>query len=283
MQRTTPVTGLILNYRDAVRTGNCTRSLLDDGVDHILIWDNSEDRGESARLLDKEFRSDKRIELVVSPRNTGFALGVNLGIDKIKSRYPDSLVLLINNDAVLPKGNLQKLVAAFHGSDGALIAHPSIEHRGATIGKAYYNRWLATIGYRPVPGSFSYPVGCCLLISLKGLEEKLFDESFFMYGEDTELGFRLPSHAVIHVADAMVVHEGSASSKLGSAFYENRMVAAHWLLARKLAKNRFEKLAFYILRCFSLPARSLIRSWRFKSLLPLKALLEGWRIAHGKN
>ena len=283
MQKTTQITGLVLNYRDAARTGNCIRSLLDDGVEYVLIWDNSEDNGESARLLDKEFRSDKRIEIIISPYNTGFALGVNMGIDKIKLRYPDSLLLLINNDAVLPKGNLQKLAAVFHGNDRPLIAHPSIKQQGVTIGKAYYNRWLATIGYRPVPGCSFIPSGCCLLVALNKLKEKLFDESFFMYGEDMELGFRLPSHVMIHVADAIVVHEGSASSKIGSAFYENRMVAAHWLLARRLARNRFEKLAFYMLRCFSLPARGLIRSLRFKSLIPLKALLEGWRIAHGKN
>jgi GT2 family glycosyltransferase len=283
MRKNPQVTGLVLNYRDAVRTGNCIRSLLDNDVEYILVWDNSEDNKKSACLLKREFQSDKRIDIFISPYNTGFALGVNLGIDKIKSQYPNSLLLLINNDAVLPRENLQKLVAAFQGSDTVLIAHPSIEHHDNTIGKAYYNRWLATLSYRPILGGFPYPSGCCLLISLKKLNEKLLDESFFMYGEDTELGFRLPAYAVVHVSGAIVIHEGSASSKLGSSFYESRMVAAHWLLAQKLAKNRLEKFMFYFFRCFLLPARGLIRSLRFRSLIPLKALYEGWRIAHGHD
>jgi GT2 family glycosyltransferase len=283
MRKNPQVTGLVLNYRDAMRTGNCIRSLLDNDVEYILVWDNSEDNKESACLLKKEFQFDKRIEIFISPYNTGFALGVNLGIDKIKSHYPNSLLLLINNDAVLPRENLQKLVAAFQGSDTVLIVHPSIEHQDNTIGKAYYNRWLATISYRPILGSFPYPSGCCLLISLKKLNNKLLDESFFMYGEDMELGFRLPAHAVVHVPEAIVIHEGSASSKLGSIFYESRMVAAHWLLAQKLAKNRLEKFMFHFFRCFLLPARGLIRSLRFRSLIPLKALYEGWRIAHGHD
>jgi GT2 family glycosyltransferase len=294
MRKNPQVTGLVLNYRDAVRTGNCIRSLLDNDVEYILVWDNSEDNKKSACLLKKEFQFDKRIDIFISPYNTGFAQGVNLGIDKIKSHYPNSLLLLINNDAVLPRENLQKLVAAFQGSDTVLIAHPSIEHQNNTIGKAYYNRWLATVNYQlilgdlPFPsqlilGGFPFPSGCCSLISLKKLNKKLLDESFFMYGEDMELGFRLPAHAVVHVPEAVVIHEGSASSKLGSSFYESRMVAAHWLLAQKLAKNRLEKFMFYFFRCFLLPARGLIRSLRFRSLIPLKALYEGWRIAHGHD
>ena len=45
------VIGLILNYRDATRTVRCIASLLDDGISHILVWDNSGDDGASANTL----------------------------------------------------------------------------------------------------------------------------------------------------------------------------------------------------------------------------------------
>lgn len=53
------------------------------------------------------------------------------------------------------------------------------------------------------------------------LEAGGFDESFFCYMEDVDLGFRLrlAGHKCLFVYDAVARHEGSASSGLHSDFY----------------------------------------------------------------
>ena len=283
MGKSFQVVGLILNYCDATRTANCIRSLHDNGVEHIFVWDNSEDGGKSARLLKKEFPLDERLDVIISPYNTGFSLGINRGIDYIKSAIPHALVLIINNDAILPQQAMNKLVVMFENSHEVVIAHPSLRQKGKIISKGNYNKWLATITLHPYLGTFPYPSGCCLLVSLEKLTTKLFDESFFMYGEDIELGFRFPASGIVHVPEVVVMHEGSVSSKLGSIFYESRMVAAHWLLAQKLACHSSEKFILYLLRFLLLPMRALVRALRFSSWIPLKALYEGWRIAHGHD
>lgn len=107
----------------------------------------------------------------------------------------------------------------------------------------------------------------------------LFDEAFFMYGEDCELGWRLSPQSIVYVDEELVTHEGSASSGLGSRFYEERMVAAHLILAQKIAKNRTEYALFLILRMISLPIRACIRSFRFRSLVPFYSLFSGFKIA----
>jgi GT2 family glycosyltransferase len=113
-----------------------------------------------------------------------------------------------------------------------------------------------------------------MLIPPALVKERLFDEEFFFYGEDIELGWRLTALGIdqVPVAKAMVNHEGSASSRNGSMFYEYHINRGHWLLARKTSKNRGEYIAALAARLIILPFRSIIRSVRFASLVPIRAL-----------
>ena len=102
-----------------------------------------------------------------------------------------------------------------------------------------------------------------------------------MYGEDAELGWRLRKRrrAMAFVDRVLVEHEGSASSGLGSMFYETYLVVAHMTLARKLARSRTEAIIFSLLRVLMLASRACARAIRFRSLVPVRALWQGGRIA----
>lgn len=277
------VVGLTLNYRDAARTTECVRSLLDNNANHVLVWDNSEDNGTSAREIEQKLRHDHRVNIEISPINTGFALGVNLSIEKIRLSYPDAQILLINNDAKLLPDAIPALVKALKEHPDAVLAYPSIRHSDIVIGKIYYHRLTGMLTTSHLPGSFRYPSGCCMLISLNRLTTQLFDECFFMYGEDWYTGLQMTTQKMAHLSKTLVLHEGSASSKQGSSFYEDRLAAAHWLMAKKLASGKLELFFLYLFRISALGSRALLRSIRFKSTTPLRALYTGWLIAHGHD
>lgn len=279
-----PVIGLILNYRDAVRTDRCIRSLLNDGMAHVLIWDNSEDEGVSASTLRKLLNSEDRVTIEISPVNLGFAAGVNRSLAWIAAHFTGTWVLLINNDAVLLPGGLFALCQILSKTPVAAIAYPTIDHGGRLISTAYYQRHLGLITTNPLLGDIPYASGCCLLIAPERVPLPLFDEDFFMYGEDIELGYRLHKQRMVHVSEGVWVrHEGSASSGMGSPFYEARMVAAHWLLARKLAKNRLDQRLLYLGRAAALTLRAVIRGFRYRSRIPIESLWRGWRLACAKS
>ena len=275
------VVGLTLNWRDASRTAACLRSLLSQDIAHVLVWDNSADGGHSASELARTVGADPRVTIVQSPANLGFAAGVNRGLAWLAGHFPGTWVLLINNDAILLPGAVPSLCSALLSNPAARLAYPNIDHGGRVCGPAYYHRPTGLLGQHSVPGSFPYASGCCLLIAADRLAAPLFDEDFLMYGEDWELGwrFRQIPGALLHVPETLVFHEGSASSGLGSPFYETRMVAAHWICARKLARNRVERGLFLAGRAAVLPARALVRAWRYRSWVPIVALWQGWRLA----
>lgn len=279
------IAGLLLNYRDAARSISCIHSLLGQGIQHVVVWDNSADGGTSAAAIAAAFVHDARVDLHVSAANLGFAAGVNRGLEHCHQRYPGAWVLLINNDARLLPGGLTKLVDALVANSNARVAYPDIDHAGRVLGPAYCHRLTGLLSWRARRGYFPYASGCCLLVAAERVALPLFDEDFFMYGEDWELGWRLAQlpGAMAYVHETLVEHDGSASSGLGSAFYESHMVAAHLILARKLARSWVETGVLLASRICMLVARGMIRSIRFRSLVPCKALWHGVRIASGRR
>ncbi len=285
MRNSPSVVGLTLNFRDAARTHDCVQSLLADGVCHVLVWDNSEDGGASARVLRAALGAEKRVSIEISPVNLGFAAGVNHGIDWIVQQHPGAWVLLINNDAYLLPGAMAALRDALTNSTVAKLTYPDIDQGGRVTSTVYYQRWFGLLSKHPLPGSDAHASGCCLLLDPARTGSAVFDEDFFMYGEDAELGCRmsrLPG-ALLHVPGTWVRHDGSVSSHRGSPFYEGRMVAAHLILARKLARNPVAAIGMLLGRALMLPTRALVRAVRQRSTIPLRALAQGWRLAHGQD
>jgi GT2 family glycosyltransferase len=275
------IVGLLLNYCDALRSVACIRSLFDEGIEHVVVWDNSADDGVSAQAIHLAYGEDPRLRIHVSDENLGFAAGVNRGLELCDKQLNATEVLLINNDAVLLPGALQGFMETARDHPGAGVISMDVEHAGQRQGPMYYQRWCGLQFKHPAWGAFAYASGSCLWIVVKNSPAPLLDEDFFMYGEDCELGWRLRHRpdAWVHVSRCLVAHEGSAASGLGSPFYEARMVAAHILLARKLAVNSLQRLVFFSLRVPVLLARALVRSLRYGSLEPWRALGAGMRLA----
>lgn len=119
-----PIIGLTLHYRHAALTDHCVRSLLADGADAVLVWDNTGDGGESAKNIAVCHEQPDRVKLDISPVNLGFAAGVNRGIEAILARWPRAWVFLLNNDAEVLPGAVAKLSAALASAPAAVVAFP---------------------------------------------------------------------------------------------------------------------------------------------------------------
>jgi N-acetylglucosaminyl-diphospho-decaprenol L-rhamnosyltransferase len=281
--------GLLLNYRDVARTIKCVESLLDSAISRVVVWDNSADSGVAAAAIRKKFAFDDRVIVDGSDVNLGFAAGVNRGLLLCMAIKPQAWVLLINNDATLLQGGLEKLQGALFSKPKAGIAFPDINHAGTVRGGGYYHRLSGLMFWKPVAGSFLFATGCCLLVATDRFTGPLFDEDFFMYGEDVELGWRLAQHpgSIAYVHETLVEHEGSASSGMASLFYESHVATGHLLLALKLARGFGETLVFLSARLLILTARASARSLRYRTISPWVGLVAGIRrvrrIAHTRH
>lgn len=271
---------LVIEYRSPSRTVACVRALLEQGVPVVQVVDNSADDGITRALLFEAFVHDDRVRILDAGANLGFAAGINLGL---RHRMSDR-VLLINNDALPSAGMISALVGALDATQDVCIAFPSLMHAGRPLGRVHYHRWFAVLTSRRWFGSFEVPRGCCMLVALDRMPvTPLFDEQFFMYGEEIALGWHLHQRGarICHVGAVWVEHEGSATAMRGSPFYEERTALAHLLLSNVLGKKVSEQRALAMVRVPMLVLRALARSLRQRSLLPLYALGRAWRIAQG--
>lgn len=265
---------LTLNYRQPLMTVGCVRSLLADGWGPILVWDNSGDGGRSAAQIRAAFADESRVRVVESPVNLGFAAGVNRALQWLEEHGIQGPILIINNDAVVMPGAREAMLSAIEDDPGLALVAPLVEQDGTIQGWMYYQRWFGLVLRRKVPGAFAYLSGCCLLVNEGVPRKPLFDEDFFMYGEDAELSFRFAAAGLRSrlLPRVLVHHMGAAGSGVGSEFYERHLVRAHWLLAAKLAANAWQAFLLRCLRGVVLPARACVRCLRFRRLRPLGAL-----------
>jgi len=274
---------IVLDYRQAGKTGICLESLRGEELDTVYVVDNSGDTGHSRELtatLETLRDQDIGFSIVqIRPaRNLGFAAGVNLAVrTDLDTEAPHDHYLLINNDATAEPGLLACLQETLQADTTTCIAAPGIvsEVSGTEYG-IWYNRYLGLLTRRATPFSFKYTSGCCLLVDKSALQgDRLFDPAFFMYCEDACLCWRLMREGrKFRVSDeARVHHESGASSQKAGLFYEYHTARGHVLMALKAYRHPLEIPLMLACRLVSLFLRSLTRCIRYRSLVPARAFL----------
>jgi GT2 family glycosyltransferase len=153
--------------------------------------------------------------MIYNSRNWGFAGGVNTGIEVAYGEF----IALLNNDARANKHWLQELVSATYDG-GGMWASNIIRKDGSIESMGCYvypdGNGMCRRGY---DHSVDFPSGCAAMYRRSMLEKiGLFDESFFMYNEDTEIGIRAQrgNWFCRYVPTAVVTHLGSQSTSRNS-------------------------------------------------------------------
>ena len=269
--------GLVLHFRTVHSTKCCLESLWKEGIDKMLLVDNSEDGGRSLGELAPELRrleaDGMRVVVVEPSQNLGFSAGVNRGLVAIRANFGRARVLLINSDAQLLPGALLPLQLAI--DRGADLVSPVLDSpQGGSRTIAYYHRFTGLLSTHPWAGAFPHLSGCCLLLSESVAATNLLDEAFFFYGEDAFLGWRVIRDGLSAQVEpsAHVLHSGSGSSRRGSRFYEYHMARAHLQLARQLARGRADFWWLVLGRSLTLPLRAAWRAVRQRSVVPIWGL-----------
>jgi GT2 family glycosyltransferase len=192
---------------------------------HIIVVDNASTDG-SAEQIAKQYPD---VEIIHNPRNFGYAGGVNPGFRQAIERGA-AFVAVLNDDAVADKNWLQQLVTCLQNNPKVAAAACKVitsdKERLDSTGD-YYTNWGL-----PYPrGRREYDLrkydsetnifaasGAASLYRGRALQEVgLFDEDFFAYYEDVDLGFRLQlaGWQARFVPEAFVHHHiGMTSSRI---------------------------------------------------------------------
>lgn len=226
---------IVLNWNGRQLLEECVESILAQTFDDFetIVVDNGSTDG-SARMLAERYAN---VRTVILPANLGFAGGNNAGIREAKGKY----IILLNNDTAVDPGWLCALRAAVQRHPEAGMFTPKIlnYYRRDEIdntGHVLFADGLARGRHRLErdDGRFDeeeeafYPSGCAGVYRREMLDRiGLLDESFFAYGEDTDLGLRArwAGWTCYYVPTAIVYHKYSATTgkySPGKAFLVER-------------------------------------------------------------
>ena len=195
------------------------------------------------------------------PSNLGYGAAMNAAVASLPGEV--EWVLISNPDVVFTSGAVDALVAA--GESDARIAavgpaimtnnevYPSarsIPSLRNGIGHALFaNIWVGnpwTKAYRKdseyeaIRRDAGWLSGACVLVRRSAFESLGgFDESFFMYFEDVDLGYRLGKSGFRNVYEpaALVEHSGAHSTESPSE--SARMIAVHHESARRFLGKKY--------------------------------------------
>jgi GT2 family glycosyltransferase len=217
----------------------------------VVVVDNS-GQGAIHRLGAAKYR----FRLLENRENAGFGKAVNQGFRECPAPY----LAVLNDDAVAHPEWLERLVAALDGDAAAGMAAPRILLAGRGVLDSA-GMLLARDGSSKQRGhgespdrhaaaeEVLLPSGCAAIYRQAMLDRiGLFDEDYFLYCEDTDLGLRgrWAGWRCLYVPDALVEHHysqsaGRASERKAWLVERNRLrlavrcLPAGWLLASPFA------------------------------------------------
>ena len=210
-----------LNGRNLL--GPCLRSLWDQTFTdfEVIVVDNGSTDGTVDFI--KSFR-EPRLRMVSLSENRGFAGGCNAGMTQARGRY----IATLNNDTEADRNWLGELVRVMDGNPKVGMGASKILffNERNRIDKAGHLIYLDGVNHGRGSGQLDqgqfdriedvlFPDGAAAIYRREMLDMTgLFDDRFFAYGDDCDLGLRgrLAGWGCLYVPTAVVYHVHSATS-----------------------------------------------------------------------
>jgi len=236
------VSAVVVNHDAGAALVECVASLRAEGVVDVTVVDNASSDGSADALAS----ADAAVRLVQTGTNLGYGAAANRGIDVSGL----DLVLVSNPDVAVHRGALAALVEVLGADPVLAIAGPRILEADGTrypsarrfpslldaAGHALFgdlapdNRFTQRYRMGDLASDqvteVDWVSGAFFLARRRALEELGgFDESYFMYAEDTDLCWRArrAGWGVVYVPEAVVTHVQGIST----ARRPYRMLVAH--------------------------------------------------------
>jgi GT2 family glycosyltransferase len=248
--RSDVVSVIVLNYQGAADTIACLRALEDldwpkDRLEIICV-DNASGDGSVEEIS----AAAPGVRMVVSEANTGFAGGMNLGVRSATGEY----VALLNNDARPDTAWVREAIIELEADpEIACVASKVLDWDGTHVDYVDGSLTWFGMGYkreveRPDSPDYDRPkdvlfaTGAAMLARTEVfLAVGGFDERFFMFYEDVDLGWRLNlmGHRVRYVPGSIAYHRHHVTMNRYGKFREHYLLERNALMS--LYKNYGEE------------------------------------------
>jgi len=226
----TDTTFVVVNFNGSRYLEGCLSAIEAQGEISVIVVDNGST--DDSKAVIKDHSPDVR--LIENTENLGFAGAANQGAEAAQSPY----VAFVNTDVMLSSGWLKTILSVFAGeNDVACVGSrllskdgDKIDFDGGTINFCGFGQQVrfgspldpeAEKALKPIEETSFACAGAMVVDREAFLRVGGFDESFFAYFEDVDLGYRfwLSGYRVLIAREAVGyhVHHGTSAEFLSDA------------------------------------------------------------------
>lgn len=260
---------VIVSYNVKTFLEQCLQSVLKaaEGIEtEIFVVDNNSVDGTEAMLMAK-FSRLPNVRLIFNRENVGFSKANNQAFRACRGQY----VLALNPDTLVEEDTFHKMIAFMErdpviGAAGCKLLNAdgsfqlSCRRSFPTPEVSFYkliglsalfpkSRRFARYNLTYLPIDATYEVdalmGAFMFMRRAALEQVgFFDESFFMYGEDLDLCYRIKQAGwkIYYYHETQIIHYKGESTKKESFNYVARFYEAMLIFVRKHYRSRHSRL-----------------------------------------
>ena len=206
----------------------CLRSLYDADLSHrfdVVVIDNGSTDGTQTMLREKF----PMVQLIQNEHNVGLSRASNQGIQATRGRY----VLLLNDDTLVNGASLGAMMDYLEthpkaGAVGGRLLNPDgLFQAAGNKFPSLFEEFLITTrlgtllwpnypdrGYPDTETVVDWIGSACLLLRRQALDQVgLLDETYFIYGDETDLQYRLKKAGwqVVYLPNVTTIHYGGRS------------------------------------------------------------------------
>ncbi|MCC6372621.1 MAG: glycosyltransferase [Bacteroidia bacterium] len=220
----------------------------------VFVVDNNSVDGSLALIRDKF----PQVKLIANQNNTGFSVANNQAIKQATGKY----ILLLNPDTVVQEDTFEKCLAFMESHpDAGGLGIKMLDGKGNFLPESKRGLPTPAVAFYKIfglaklfPGSKKFGQyhltyldknknhavevlsGAYMLLRKETLDKiGLLDETFFMYGEDIDLSYRITKggYKNYYFADSSIIHYKGESTKKSSVNYVIVFYKAMAIFARK--------------------------------------------------
>jgi GT2 family glycosyltransferase len=281
------VVAIVVNWNGGAQTLRCLESLLaqEPPLAKVILVDNASSDGSCEQIR----RELPQVEVLQSGGNLGYSGGNNLGSRRARELGAEA-VLIANNDVTFEDSCVEGLVYALRDDATLAAVGPRVlfsdEPRRvwAAGGMLTWRQNLSDLrGFGELDGeqfrrtvAVDYVPGCAVLLRVSALDSRdVFDDRYFAYTEDVDLGMRLrrAGHGLACIGAQRAWHAPSSSTGGGYNPRRKYMMGVNSVHFLRTWGGAREWLRFWVYDVLTLPLLIVDGFCRGNSKAPLAKAL----------
>ena len=279
---TKAVTAILVAYNSEKVIASAIASLLADAaVEKIIVVDNCS-HDNTRDMIRRDF---PQVTLIENPRNDGFGPANNIALARVSGDY----ALLVNPDAVMNAGAIEKLLLASERHPDAAIVAPALYDEQGKLHHSFKRNVFDRESSRDklvVPEGemcAEFLSGAVMLFNMELMRQVgFFDPNIFLYYEDDDICLRVRNagFSLVYVPAAHAVHLMGASSGASRPeaehFKQKHMAYSRLYVEEKYhGREAAERLAARLHKKYSFKAGFYMLQWNWMKVSRYRGRLTG--------